>query len=775
MKTVKIKGKCDLYFYETGAVKPQKPEDIRHLDGVTHIPATIPGNVEKDMMAAKLLPDLYYANNVHLAKDIEYNEWWYEKQFTVDADFNDYDLFLEFKGVDTVATYYINGVEIGKSENMLIEHKFQVNDFVKAGKNLLTVHIESPIDYATKQEFFPFMTGFPMDFEGLVIRKAAHMYGWDIMCRMVSAGIWKDVELQYKDKVRVDSLYLATIDAGRRNGGWNGWIWAQYHVLVSPKKFGKYRVKLEGKCGDSTFEINSKLYFDRATLRTDVPNAKLWWPHGYGDPNLYDITFSVLDEEGNVVCDYKTKFGIRKCVLDWEESGVGKDGKFAIEVNGERIMCKGTNWVPVDAFHSNDKARIPTVIGECAEAECNCIRCWGGNVYESDEFFDACDEHGILVWQDFALACNVYPPEGRFIDLLKEEIKAFIERVRNHASLALYCGNNEIDWAWYQFKRDPDIDRVSREFLRNMVEIYDPFRSYYPSSAFFGGDTYKKKDLSLAPEQHAWGSRDYYKSQEYRQNCAHFIGEFGYQGCPAVSSIKKFISPKNLWKNKGENDEWITHCTDPEGKGGWWNYRIGLMHDQVESLFGKRAETLEDLALYSQASQAEACKFMIESCRIRKPECDGILWWNMQDGWPQFSDAVVDYYFRKKIAFYFIKQSQSPITIAMGEPQYWESKIYVLNDTLQTLSGTYKVIDGLTGKTVKSGEFTAKPNENAAVDGLRVTHGMRGIYLLKVKVDGKEYRNHYLFGYPPFDMDFYKDYLKKLSDFYGVDLLSCAE
>ena len=171
MKIQKIQGACDLYFYETGAVAAKTPADIHKLSGITHIPATIPGNVEKDMMNAGLLPDIYFGSNVLKAQEIELNEWWYEKEFFVDEDYNDYDLFLEFKGVDTVATYFINGVEIGKSENMLIEHKFQVNDYVKAGKNLLTVKIDSSIYYTVDKEHYPFMTGFPMDFEGLAIRK----------------------------------------------------------------------------------------------------------------------------------------------------------------------------------------------------------------------------------------------------------------------------------------------------------------------------------------------------------------------------------------------------------------------------------------------------------------------------------------------------------------------------------------------------------------------------------------------------------------------------
>lgn len=776
MKTTKIQGKADLYFYETEDLSASSIAEIKKFPKTTHIEAEIPGNVEKDMMRAGLLPDIYFGNNIKAAEANELREFWYEKEFEVDADYKNYDLFLKFHGVDTVATYYVNGKEIGKSENMLITHEFAVDDYVKPGKNVLTVHIASPIYYTTDKEHFPFMTGFPRDFEGLAIRKAAHMYGWDIICRLVSAGIYRDVELLYKDKTRVEDLFLTTINVREDQGVTLGWIWAQYNVKVSPRFYGKYRVQLLGKCGDSEFEINQKLYFNYSTMRTDVRNAKLWWPNGYGDPNLYDITLNVLDENGNVVCDYHTKFGIRKCELDRTETGVGKKGKFAVKINNVPVMCKGTNWVPVDAIHSNDPERIPTVIEECVDTHCNMVRCWGGNIYEDENFFNLCDEKGIMVWQDFALACNTYPLGDRFVNLMKEEAKSFICRVRNHCSLVLYCGNNEIDWAWYQFFLSPEMDDLSRKILPEMVKLYDPWRPYLPSSAYFAPELCKIRDLSETPEQHAWGSRDYFKAQEYRTHRAHFISEIGYHGSPAVSSIKKFISEDKLWPANVDNDEWLTHATEPEGKGGMWDYRIDLMHKQVEALFGKRADNLEDFALYSQASQAEADKYFIESCRIRKPECDGILWWNMQDGWPQFSDAVVDYYFKKKLAYYFIKQSQDPVTIALDEPAGFGCGVYILNDTMRRVSGTYEVKDALSGEVVASGKFTCEPNENNHITSIGISHGHKKVYLLKVtEENGTEHRNHYLFGYPAFDTEFYRNYLKVLSEYYGEDLVNIAK
>lgn len=775
MKTVKLNGKYDLYFYETGKADVKSPDQLDTAKGVTKIDAIVPGNVEKDMMRAGILPDIYFGNNILKVQEYELHEWWFKRDFEVDKDFNDYDLVLEFEGVDTVATYYINGREIGRSENMLHGHEFVVNEYVKAGKNTLAVKIESPILYADRQETFPYMTAFAFNFASLPIRKAPHMYGWDIMCRILSAGIWKDVNLKYKNKTRIEKIYLATL--GVFNDNKKAWIWINYQLKMPPQGYGKYHILVKGSCKDSTFEYKFKVSFSKASKTFDIlNNLKLWWPDGYGDPNLYDIEVSLLNEKGETVDVYKTKFGVRKCEIDRTDLGdKAHDGRFLVKINGVNVMCKGTNWVPLDGLHSNDPERLPVVMEEIKDTHCNIIRCWGGNIYESDEFYDMCDANGIMVWQDFSFACNFYPLDERFLNIVKKEAQAFMERVRNHCSLILYCGDNECDGGWYQFGMDPNKNTLTREVLPHQVQLHDPYRHYMPSSPYMSPALIASKDTSLMPEQHLWGSRDYFKALEYKHNTAHFISEIGYHGSPCVSSIKKFISPDKLWPATVENDEWVAHCTDPEGKDGGFSYRVDLMHNQITALFGKRADNLEDFALFSQVSQAEAKKYFIEMVRMNKWDKSGIIWWNMQDGWPQFSDAVVDYYFNKKIAYYFIKQAQQPLSIMLTEPAGWCTDVLVLNDTLNDYQGTYEVSDGETGEVVRKGEFKVKANENYKADWFNVSHGYQKLYLLKLNVDGKEIKNHFVLGYPPFGFEQYRNYLKILSEFYGVDLISLAK
>ena len=236
-----------------------------------------------------------------------------------------------------------------------------------------------------------------------------------------------------------------------------------------------YTVKIEGHCGESYFIKKDRLWHNTHPLGFTIDNCKLWWPKNAGEPSLYDTTVTLL-KKGEICDIYHLKAGVRTVELDLTDS-TDKDGngEFCFKVNGKKIFVLGTNWVPLDAFHSNDSNRLPQALSLLNDIGCNMVRCWGGNVYESAAFFDYCDEHGIMVWQDFAMGCSVYPDEDRFAKALEEEAIYEIKRLRNHASLALWAGDNECDQAhsWSGFKRDPNRNRLTRNVLRRAVEMHD--------------------------------------------------------------------------------------------------------------------------------------------------------------------------------------------------------------------------------------------------------------------------------------------------------------
>jgi len=535
-------------------------------------------------------------------------------------------------------------------------------------------------------------------------------------------------------------------------------------LIARPDDYARLAVHLEGVCGESRFESTLPVRFKTGTTTFAVAFPRLWWPAGYGGQPLYNVRISLL-EDGAEIDAKEFKFGIRNVELSRTQTA-GKDGKFLFKVNGEPIMIRGTNHVPADAFHSRDGLFTPDILQSIADCGCNMVRCWGGNVYESDAFFDACDRLGLLVWQDMAFACSLYPIDGEFLNEVREEAKKVALRLRNHACLALYCGDNECDYGYNLFGIDPAKNRITRETLPDTLFLYDPHREYIPSSPYYTPEIIASGNVGLLPDDHLWGPRDYFKSAYYMNAAAHFVSEIGYHGCPDVSSLRKFLSPEKLFDM--QSDEWIIHCSSPNGAEGQWAYRIPLMANQVKVMFKGEIDNIEDFALASQISQAEAMKFFIERVRMQKFEKSGIIWWNIRDGWPQFSDAVIDWYGNKKLAYHYIKQSQQPVAVMMNEPADWHVAVMVCNDTLSESKGRFEVLDE-NGNILESGDYACPANSAAKVTSMWAKPTGEKLFLLRILPDGGiAITNHYLLGCAPHELTQYRGYLRKIAEFTGA-------
>jgi len=372
------------------------------------------------------------------------------------------------------------------------------------------------------------------------------------------------------------------------------------------------------------------------------------------------------------------------------------------------------------------------------------------------------------VWQDFAFACALYPQSEDFARQVEAEIESVVRKLRNHPSIALWCGDNEVDMMYLRYGLAPEANRLNRDIVPRAVHRHDPYRAYIPSSPHLPPAAMDQPDpLSSVPEQHLWGPRGYYKGRFYTNHTAHFIGEIGYHGCPNVSSIARFISPESLWPwhaDGGWNDEWQIHSVYHWGHRGIDRDRIALMADQISELFGQVPSDLHGFALASQIVQAEAKKFFIESTRLRKWSTSGILWWNVIDGWPQFSDAVVDYYFAKKLAYHYIRRSQRHVCMIMGEPfTNGVLPVTVCNDTHRDTTVQFRVADGETDQEVCSGEITVPAGENHQVASVRRHAGVVGLFLLEWTANGERMGNHYVHAHPPLSLDRYLEWLEKIA------------
>lgn len=676
MKKIDLNGEYRLYSYEYQNA-PANPEQVSG----GWIAATVPGNIELDYQRAEMLPDVFFAKNNQAAQALERKDFWYVRTFELLEAFDDTDAYLCFDGVDTLAEYFLNGEKIGESENMFIGSEFLVTNLLKPGENTLAVHIRSAIEEAKHYDIRPYNVAFPGCYENLHIRKAAINYGWDISPRLLSAGIWKDVRLELRDKVRFSDVYLTTAS-----------VYDNVAVLVLSVNtqqtdgiLGRCELRISGKCKEHSFANTYPLPHQSATVYPYVYDPKLWWPNGAGEQNLYDISVELLCD-GEVLAKYPLRFGIRTVKLDFGEK-TGDEGKFRLLVNNKPLRCRGANWVPVSLLYSQSRAGYPAAVKHFYDCNCNLVRVWGGGIYEGDEFFDLCDEYGILVWQDMMLSCHAYPMDDAFYLAMCNEAEAVALRIRNHPSLAFYCGGNETDWPYVCVGLDPNDDRISRGALKDTLWQFDPYRSYYPSTPFFsrefirehGGRFYLdldeiKKERTSLPEEHLWWYREDFRSAKEHNH--KFIGEIGYSGAPEKTSRDRFLPENAAFE---DDAAWENHSYPTEGSritGNDYLFKNIPAGEEYEA---------------SRCYQAEAYKYITELCRIRL-YCNGILLWTMRENWPSFSSAMVDFYDKRKPSFDVVRQSYEPLQCIMDQENETVC-VYLVNDTGKAQSVTVKILD----------------------------------------------------------------------------------
>lgn len=728
--------------------------------GIELHPASVPGNLELDLERAGLIDDTFRGTAIVEARRLETLYAYYVKTFRTGPAQPGHQPYLVFEGLDCDACIILNGHVVAHTSNMLIEHRVPVAaallDSSRDQDNVLVVQLAPVTERAERMASRggPGLMAEGGNYASLFVRKAPHMYGWDIMPRALSAGIWRSVRLSYARDERIDHAWLDTERLDEQ--GHSAALALHYDIRahITPSELWELLVVASGDGDGGGFEHRETLTFGVGAARFDVSSPRLWWPKGRGTPHLYDVTVSVL-RDGALVDALSFAFGIR--VVELERTSVtdkSGTGEFRFVVNGEPVFVLGTNWVPLDAYHSRDLARLPQAIAMVDDLGCNMIRCWGGNVYESDAFYDACDRSGILVWQDFAMACAIYPQDEAFQQEIADEVRQVVRRLRQHPCVALWAGDNECDeqYVWKARRRDPNDNVLTRRVIPAVLEAEDPSRAYLPSSPYVDEVAYASGER-LLPEDHLWGPRDYYKSEFYLDPPAHFASEIGYHGCPDPESVAEFISPERLWPPT-DNPEWLLHATSPYPGIDTHDYRVELMSTQIRALFGAVPDTLEDFARASQATQAEALKFFIETFRAAKWRRTGIIWWNLLDGWPQFSDAIVDYYFRRKLAYWAVKRAQAPLCLILREPVNGSQSAVFSNDTRHDQVVTFSIRDVRTDQVVLEGTSLATADSTSSAGDL-ASSGEQTMYSLTWSSALGAGRSHYLAGKPPFALHEY--------------------
>ena len=781
-----------LYYGVQDKRAPQSPVELMKSN-FKYINAKVPGNVEIDLEREGIIKDPMVGTQVYELRKYETYAWWYSRTFDAPKVKIGERVEIAFDGIDCIADVWLNNQLIASVDNMLVEHHYDITDLLK-DKNTLYVHIKSTELEARNQLRNNFGVRYDQLGEASAIRKAPHMFGWDIMPRMMSAGIWKDVKLEIIPETYFSSVYWVTkgVDVDLKKA--NMYVDWQFHtdklliddltISFELERDGNYILKRE---------IPVTTTIAREPIWT-LEDVDLWWPRGFGEQALYNASIKIKDVNGTVIAENAQKIGIKTSKLILTPVNTNDNpGDFHFEVNGEYIFIKGTNWVPLDALHSRDIEHVDETVGWLVDLNVNMIRMWGGNVYESDRFYDLCDENGIMVWHDFIFGCTTYPQNNEFKNKVKNEADKAIRRLRNHASIVLWAGNNEndvsLDWGGAQSHMDPNTDVISRQVLPLAVREWDPETPYLPSSPFISEEVFKihnRISQDLSPEMHLWGPRGFYKAPFYTENNAKFVSEIGYHGAPNVESIKKMMTPENVypWKKgtkvsqedvvtvigevkKAEtlvwNEEWQAKATMSSPNAYTNKERNFLMVNQIREVFGECPTELEDFVTASQIVQAEAKKYFIEFWRMNKGERNGILWWNLRDGWPIVSDAIIDYYGGKKLAFKYIKNVQTDVCVMIGDIREGNTghPVVLVNDTRNNQKVEINIKDKDSGRTLLSKIVEVDANGILKVEELPKVNSNE-LWLIECKVDGKTYNNHYVSYSPPMKFEIYKAWLTEL-------------
>lgn len=620
------------------------------------IPATVPGSVYNDLLQAGRMEDPYYRDNEDAALELMRQDFIYIGTFQYDqaeavaAD----EIFLRFNGLDTIADITLNGQSLGSVDNMHRTWEYPVKALLKPDQNEITIHFHSPVRYIAEQyEQDPAILGTEDAMRGFPkIRKAHYMFGWDWGPRLPDAGIWKEVELLAMRRCRIDGVYihqrftedLSSVDLD---------LDVQLDTPAGQPEL-KPLVTITAPDGTELCK--------RDTVRTSVTinHPQLWWPNGLGEQPLYTVTVEVMDPDG-AICDVWTRrIGLRKLEMSTQKDEYGAE--FAHVVNNVKFFAMGADYIPEDNILSRtNPERTRDLLEQCVAAHFNCIRVWGGGLYPSDAFYDCCDELGLVVWQDFMFACANYRLTRPFEDSILAELRDNIRRLRHHASLGLWCGNNEmemfVDKGEWGAKNEIRSDYVKMyEYLfPRLLETEDPDRFYWPASPSCGGgfDDPNSPDRGDVHYWDVWhGNRPF---TEYRKFYFRYLSEFGFQSFPSIRTVESFTLPedRNVFSHVMEK-----HQRNAAANGKIMNY--------MEQTF-LYPNSLDTLIYASQLLQAEAIRYGVEHFRRNRGRCMGTVYWQLNDCWPVASWSSIDYYGRWKALHYYARRFFAPFMISCEE------------------------------------------------------------------------------------------------------------
>lgn len=682
-------------------------------------PAVVPGTVHQDLLRHKLLPNPFYGTNEKKIQWVENEDWEYKTTFLVTPEqLSRGAAQITFEGLDTYADVFLNGSLLLRSDNMFVAYSVPVKEVLRAGENRLHILFHSPIKQTLSQwESNGF--DYPADNDhhdkhlSIFTRKAPYSYGWDWGIRMVTSGIWRPVTLKFYDMATIDDYHVKQLSLTDEKALISNEL--EINNVSGKEEMVEVLASYSLKDGDSgTVKQTVALSPGKNYINLPVTLEKpvRWMPNGWGEPVLYDFSAQVVCG-GKVIAEKHHRIGLRTVRLVNEKDKYGESYYF--EVNGIPMFAKGANFIPNDALlPAMTTERYQTLFRDIKEANMNVIRVWGGGTYEDDRFYELADENGILVWQDFMFACTAYPADPTFLKRVSQEAEYNIKRLRNHACLAMWCGNNEIleglkYWGWQsRYTKETyeqlyrDYDKLFRELLPAKVKELDSGRFYVHSSPYFAN--WGRPDSWGTGDSHNWGI--WYGKKTFESSdteLGRFISEFGFQSFPEMKTIATFAAPKDY---EIESEVMNAHQKSSIGNN--------LIHTYMERDFIV-PEKFEDFVYVGLVLQGQGIRYCLEAHRRNRPYCMGTLYWQLNDSWPVVSWSGIDYYGNWKALHYQAKRAFEPLLInAVHEDG--NLNIYLISDKLQSLSDltlTMQLVD-FNGKRLDKRKVSVHAPANAS-------------------------------------------------------------
>ena len=687
-------------------------------------PAQVPGTVHQDLINHKQLPDPFYGINEQKIQWVENEDWEYRTAFTVTPEqLKRDDAQLVFEGLDTYADVYLNGALLLKADNMFVGYTIPVKSQLRIGENLLHIYFHSPIRQ-TLPQYNSNGFNYPADNDhhdkhlSIFSRKAPYSYGWDWGIRMVTSGIWRPVTIRFYDAASISDYHVKQLALTDQLANLSNELEIN-NILPRPLQAEvRINTSFEGSAEKSISQaITLQPGINHVSIPSEVASPVRWMPNGWGKPALYDFSAQIIVED-KVVAEQSHRIGLRTVRLVNEKD---KDGEsFYFEVNGVPMFAKGANYIPQDALLTNvTTERYQTLFRDIREANMNVIRVWGGGTYEDDRFYDLADENGILVWQDFMFACTPYPSDPTFLKRVEAEACYNIRRLRNHASLAMWCGNNEILEAlkYWGFDKNfpPEIyqemfrgyDKLFHQLLPAKVKELDADRFYIHSSPYFAN--WGRPESWGIGDSHNWGV--WYGQKTFESldtDLPRFMSEFGFQSFPEMKTISTFAAPEDY---QIESEVMNAHQKSSIGNA---LIRTYMERDYIIP------EKFEDFVYVGLVLQGQGMRHGLEAHRRNRPYCMGTLYWQLNDSWPVVSWSSIDYYGNWKALHYQAKRAFAPILINPIR-QNDSLNIYLISDCPDTkdhLMLEMKVTDfdgKKQGKSIRLNTLTVPANTSQCV------------------------------------------------------------